>query len=127
MQATTTIVEDTVTTTTAANPLGAWLDARSRSKDAVNSNKDFFASNEHMDRIDAVTEVIRNFFGCVPSYVTARANRGRPFDSVKVEAAGYRIKNTSTKDKKDKLYGPLDAIGDVTYKVTNGHLLVRVY
>ena len=120
------IQEDTVTTVKAANPLGAYLDARRRSQSAVNSNE-FFSSNDHLDRVDAVTSVIRNFFGCNPSYVTARVNRGRPFDSVKVEAAGYKIARTSSKEKKEKLYGPLDAIGGVTYKVTNGHLIVRVY
>ena len=121
------VKEDTVTTTTAVNPLGAWLDARARSKEAVNTNRDFFAGEDHMDRVDAVTAVIKNFFGCAPSYVTARANRGRPFDAIKVEAAGYRIANTNRNDKQAKLYGPLDAIGNVTYKVTNGHLIVRVY
>lgn len=121
------VVEDTVTTKRVGNPLGAYLNAKYRSREAVNANKDFFTSDEHMDRIDAVTDIIRNFFGCVPSYVTARANRGRPFDSIKVEAAGYRIARVSREEKQAKLYGPLDAIGGVTYKVTNGHLIVRVY
>jgi hypothetical protein len=122
-----TVVEDTVTTKRVANPLGAYLNAKYRSRTAVNSNKDFFASDEHMDRVDAVTDIIRNFFGCEPSYVTARANGGRPFDAIKVEAAGYRIARISRTEKQTKLYGPLDAIGGVTYKVTNGHLIVRVY
>lgn len=121
------IKEDTVTTRRVANPLGAYLNAKYRSREAVNANKDFFNSNEHMDRIDAVTDIIRNFFDCAPSYVTARANRGRPFDSIKVEAAGYRIARVSREEKQAKLYGPLDAIGNVSYKVTNGHFIVRVY
>lgn len=121
------VQEDTVTTRRVANPLGAYLNAKYRSREAVNSNKNFFASDEHMDRVDAVNTIIKNFFDCVPSYVTARANRGRPFDAIKVEAAGYRIARTSSKEKQEKLYGPLNAIGGVTYKVSNGHLIVRVY
>lgn len=119
--------ETTTTRTYQGTPLYAYIDASTRSKSAQEEYPEFFENDDHLDRIDKVTKVIEDFFNCKPSYITSRSNRGNPFDSVKVEAAGYKIARTPSKEKQEKLYGPLSAIGSVTYKVTNGHLIVRVY
>lgn len=121
------VTEDTVTTRKVANPLGAYLDAKHRGREAISTYPTFFRSDSHLDRMDAVAAIIKNFFDCNPSYTTPRFGRGKPFEAVKVEAAGYRIARTSREDKQAKLYGPLEALGNVTYKVTNGHLIIRVY
>lgn len=121
------VTEDTVTTRRVGNPLGAYLDAKYRGQEATSAYPTFFRGDAHLDRMDAVAGIVRNFFGCSPSYTTPRFGRGKPFESVKVEAAGYRIARTSREDKQNKLYGPLEALGNVTYKVTNGHLIIRVY
>lgn len=122
-----TVVEDTVTTRKMGNALGAYIDAKRRGDDAVKKNAEFFESDTHLDRLGAVADIIKNFFGCLPSYYTPRYGHSRPFEAVKVEAAGYRIARTSSKDKQAKLYGPLENLGDVSFKVSNGHLIIRVY
>lgn len=121
------VIEDTVTTRRVGNPLGAYLNAKYRGQEAISTYPTFFRSSSHLDRMDAVAAIIKNFFGCLPSYNTPRFGQGRPFEAVKVEAAGYRIARASRQEKNEKLYGPLDALGNVTYKVTNGHLIIRIY
>lgn len=70
------VTEDTVTTRKVANPLGAYLDAKHRGREAISTYPTFFRSDSHLDRMDAVAAIIKNFFDCNPSYTTPRFGRG---------------------------------------------------
>ena len=119
--------EDTVTSSKTANPLGAYLNAKERGEAAMDLHRDFFESDEHMDRLEAVAEIIKNFFGRSPSYYTPRGIGRKPFESVKVSDCGWFLSRKSVQEKSEKLYEPLDALGDIDFKSKNGHLIVRVF
>lgn len=121
------IIEDTETRNRVVDPMGAYLNARARGRAAQEKYTDFFASEEHLDRLDEVSSIIKSFFGCLPSYSTPRFGYKVPFEAVKVEGAGFKIARASRKDKQEKLYDPLEKLGKVTFKVTNGHFIVRVF
>jgi hypothetical protein len=121
------INEDNTNTNRTANPLGAWLNAQERSKAAEEAHADVFDTDEHVDRVAQVGEIVKAFFGQYPNYHTKRANRGKPFESVKVSDCGYTLRKASTEDKNTRLYKPLMDMGNVDVKSTNGHLLIRVF
>jgi hypothetical protein len=120
--------EDTTTARRAANPLGAYLNARYRSIDAEIQHAGFFDSAKHAARLDAVKSTLRAFFGKDVDYVTARGlNRSLPFHNVKMGDVGAKLSKMSKDAKWQGLYAPLLALGDVDVLSTNGHLLVRIY
>jgi hypothetical protein len=119
--------EDTNTTCKTANPLGAWLNAKERGEVAMNLHREFFESDEHLDRLEAVAQIIKDFFGHSPNYYTPRGIGRKPFESVKVSDCGWFLSRKSVQEKSERLYEPLDALGDVDFKSKNGHLIVRVF
>lgn len=124
----TLVQEDTINSRKVTNGLGAYLNATYRSEEAAEQHPTFFDTDAHVDRINAVSDIIKDFFGHRPNYYTKRGIGSRtPFEAVKVSDAGIKLKRTSLADKNAKLYGPLIALSNVKVKVDNGHLIVRVY
>lgn len=124
----TLIAEDTTTTRKSSNPLGSYLDAKERDAIAKEQHKGFFDTDEHVDRLVAVSDVLKGFFGRSPDYITARGiNRKRPFENVKYEHVGSILSRTPADVKNARLYAPLLALGNVEVISKNGHLTVRVF
>jgi len=120
--------EDNTTRNQAPNPLGAYIDAKRRGKEAIAQHKEFFEGDKHLDRLDAVAAIIHNFFGRYPDYTNPRGlNRKVPFEAVKVADVGRFLSRTPVAVKNEKLYAPLLALGNVDVQSKNGHLLVRVF
>lgn len=124
----TLISEDTVNRTRSCNPTGSYIDARERSKEAYINHKALFNSIPHLDRVQAVSTIVENFFGHPPTYYTYRGIGSRkPFESIKVEQVGHVLSKRSVAVKNSDLYGPLLALGNVKVSSKNGHLLIKVY
>lgn len=122
------VQEDLNTTHKVGDGLGAYLNANYRSEEANEKHRDFFDTDTHVDRVCAVSDIIKDFFGHRPDYYTKRGLGNRkPFEAVKVCDAHFALKRAKLADKNDKLYGPLLALGNVDVKVDNGHLIVRVF
>lgn len=122
------VQEDLNTTHTVQNSLGAYLDAIYRGNEAAGQHKEFFDTDTHVDRVCAVSDIIKDFFGHRPDYYTKRGlNRKKPFEAVKVCDAQFALKRAKLAEKNAKLYGPLLALGNIEVNVDNGHLIVRVY
>lgn len=120
--------EDTVTHCFSYNPFAAYLDAQHRGEIAKDQHPDFFESDEHLDRLDEVLAIAKNFFGRHPDYVTPRGiNLKRPFEAVKYADVGRFLTKTPAHVKNDKLYAPLLKMGNVEVNSKNGHLVIRVY
>lgn len=122
--------EDTRNTTVAVNPVFAYFDAAAKGKAALNTHKDFFESDEHLDRLDQVSYIIESFFGSKPNYFTPRGlgrNSKNPFEAVKIEHVGRVLSRTKAEVKNARLYAPLLGLGNVEVISKNGHLTVRVY
>ena len=122
------VQEDTTNSHKVKNSLGAYLNATYRSEEAGDKHSKLFDTDEHVDRINAVSDIIKDFFGHRPDYYTKRGLGSRtPFEAIKVCDAGIKLKRTSIADKNAKLYEPLLALGNVQIKADNGHLIVRVF
>lgn len=122
------VQEDLNTTRKMGNGLGAYLNANYRSDEAAEQHPAFFDTDTHVDRVCAVSDIIKDFFGHRPNYYTKRGlNRKKPFEAVKVCDAHFKLKRTKLEDKNAKLYGPLLALGNIEVNVDNGHLIVRVF
>lgn len=120
--------EDNTTRTHASNPLGAYLNAKERGKIAMTQHKEFFESDEHLDRLQEVSGIIKNFFNRLPDYTTPRGvNSRRPFEAVKVAEVGHILSRTPLAVKNERLYKPLLDLGNVEVQSKNGHLIIRVY
>ena len=124
----TLIKEDTDTVRTSSNPLGSYIDARERGKLALAQHEAFFNSDAHMDRVDAVCDILKSFFGRAPDYITPRGiNRKRPFENIKMNQVGWFLNRFKAEEKNQRLYAPLLALGNVEVISKNGHLTVRVF
>lgn len=121
-------IKEETTTTRTGNGLSTYLNAVYRGREAIEEHPNFFNSDEHLDRLDAVVGILKSFFGRNPDYYTPRGLGGRrPFETVKMADVG-RFLNKKTKEEKSQyLYEPLLALGNVKVKSTNGHILVSVY
>lgn len=124
----TLINEETSNSTRSYNPLGSYLDANNRSQAAFEAHKALFDSDEHVDRVAKVADIITAFFGHPPHYFTYRGlGTRRPFESIKVANVGYILGRMRAEKKNAELYGPLLAMDGVQVISKNGHLTVRVY
>jgi len=105
------------------NPLGAFLNARDRSDDALDARPDFF-DVAHMARVDAVKAIVNKFFKAKQGvYVNHRLNRNKPFSVVKVAHPDFPRVSFS---EKDRVYrNPLLALG-CEIKTTNTGVVIRV-
>ena len=122
------VAEDTEVHTYASNPTAAYLDAKERAEMAFNKHKDFFESDEHLDRLEAVIEILKKFFNQLPSYITPRGlGSQRPFEAVKMQDVGYILRRKSADVKWNELYKPLLDVDKVKVDPKNGHLIVRIY
>lgn len=122
------INEETSNSFRSNNPLGSYLDANNRSQRAYDAHKSLFDSNEHVDRVVAVTEIVTKFFGHPPSYFTYRGlGTRRPFESIKVANVGHVLSRHKIEKKNAELYAPLLAIDGVKVISKNGHLTIHVY
>ncbi len=124
----TLINEDTTNSIRSHNPLGSYLDANSRSQAAYDAHKDLFDTDEHVDRVVKVTDIIKSFFGHPPHYFTYRGlGTRRPFESIKVADVGHILSKISIERKNAELYAPLLAMERVKVIPKNGHLTIHVY
>lgn len=120
--------EDLVTRTHSANARAAYFDAQERGERARDQHVDFFESDEHLDRLETVLAITKEFFGRNPDYITARGlNRNRPFEAVKYADVGRHLTKTPVRVKNETLYGPLLDMGGVEVHSKNGHLVIRVF
>ncbi len=107
--------------------LYAYLNANERSRAALEENPEFFEDQEHMDRVEAVQDIVRGFFGNGATlYVTHRAGWGKPFTAVKVHKPSFP--NVKPDEKQRRYLKPLEDLGvkPVFSKQTNSYLY-RVY
>ena len=122
------VQEDLTNARKMGNGLGAYLNANYRSEEANEKHGKLFDTDTHVERVCAVSDIIKDFFGHRPNYYTKRGLGNRtPFEAVKVCDAHLKLKRTTLDEKNAKLYGPLLALGNVDVKVDNGHLIVRVF
>lgn len=122
------ISEDTTNSIRSSNPVGSYLDAMSRDKQARQIHRKLFDTDRHVDRVVGACDILKAFFGSSPNYITARGLGGRkPFESIKYEHVGRKLSRTPIYKKNKELYAPLLAMGDVEVISRNGHLTVRVY
>ena len=120
--------EDLDSNRTLRNKLRAYLDAVDRGDQAADKHPDFFDTDTHVDRVCAVSDIIKDFFGQRPDYYNKRGlGKRKPFEAIKVGDAHFKLRRTALAEKNAKLYGPLLALGNVEVKVENGHLIVRVF
>jgi hypothetical protein len=119
--------EETQTTRRAANPLGAFLNAKERDKQAYEQHKNIFDTDNHVDRVAAVCDKINEFFGRNPNYITRRGlGRRKPFEAIKISDVGTVLSRTPM-PVKARFYESLTQMGKVEVNSTNGHLIVRVF
>lgn len=124
----TLVKEETSNSYRSQNPLGSYLDANNRSQQAFELHKSLFDSDEHVDRVVAVNDIITKFFGHPPHYRTYRGlGSRRPFESVKVANVGHILSRISIERKNAELYAPLLAMEGVKVISKNGHLTIHVY
>ena len=124
----TLIKEETVNSVKSPNPFGSYLDAQERSKEAYNAHRSLFDTDQHVDRVEQVCQILENFFGFPVSYLTYRGlGTRKPFESIKMNQVGHILSKRSITVKNENLYKPLLALGNVEVKSKNGHLTVNVY
>jgi hypothetical protein len=121
------VKEETSTTVKSHNPLFAYIDASNRGKQALEAHSDFFESDEHVDRLEAVANIFKDFFGRLPSYYTPRGLGRKPFEAVKIDDVGRILSRTKMDVKIERLYKPLLELKNTEVISKNGHLIVRVY
>ena len=106
----------------------ATLDANIRSQEAEELHPAFFNDPAHIDRVEQVKQIVKNFFTGSTVYVNKRGlgNR-RPFTVIKVERPTFP-NYLSKKDKDNRFYKPLAAINvrPMFAKGTDSYLF-RVY
>jgi hypothetical protein len=107
----------------------AWHDAERRSSAAKKKHKKFFQSNEHVDRLFAVMDITKAFFGTAPNYITARGlGQRKPFEVVKYHGVGSRLSNHPLRARKQKdLYDKLAAIPNIKIVNKDGHFSVQIH
>lgn len=121
------VIEETNTTIRAANPLGAYLNARERDRVAAVKHKNVFESDEHLDRLFEVCDKLNGFFGCNPSYITRRGLGSRkPFEAVKMADVGRYLSKIPL-NVKEKFYKELHDMGGIELVGKNGHFIVRIF
>lgn len=124
----TIVQEEHSTTYRSQNPLGSYLDASNKSKQAYDMHKSLFDTDKHVERVEAVANIIQSFFGHPPHYYTYRGRGTRtPFESIKVANVGHILSKFSAKKKNEELYKPLEDLGNIKVVPKNGHLTIRVY
>lgn len=104
----------------------AAADAANRSQQALSEHADFFESEQHQQKVDAVMDIVSNFFSARKNiYVNHRANGGRPFTVVKV--ANPQFPRMSSRDI-DRLYrDPLKQLGvEIVFSKNTLSYLYRV-
>lgn len=124
----TLIKEETVNSVKSPNPLGSYLDAQERSKEAYEAHRSMFDTDQHVDRVEQVCQILEDFFGFPVSYLTYRGiGTRKPFESIKMNQVGHILSKRSIADKNAKLYQPLMNLGNIKVVSKNGHLTVQVY
>jgi len=112
---------------TPTQSLGWYIDAITRSEEAINDNPKVFLDQNMLDTVDRVKDAMINFFDICDSdiYVTARQNRSNPFYSVKPSNHNFGLK--SRQEKKEQLYKPIEALGDLVKIDQKTSFIVKVF
>ena len=107
--------------------LGWYIDAITRSEEAIRNNPKVFLDQNMLDRVDRVKDAMINFFDICDSdiYVTARQNRSNPFYSVKPSNHNFGLK--SRQEKKEQLYKPIEEMADYVKIDQKTSFVVKVY
>lgn len=91
--------------------VGAYIDSRIRSFNAIEAHPDFFNDKDHKAKVDEVAKIVKSFFRVHNGvYVSQRGNRGKPFTAVKVSRPQFPNKMTVA-EKNLCYYKPLARLG----------------
>lgn len=111
-----------INTRRASNPVGAVVDARYKSADALAKHAQFFNA-AHMHKVELTRAIVDGFFRIKKGiYVNHRENRGKPFSVVKVDGANFPAVKPSVKAA--AYTNPLADLGvEISFsKATNSYL-----
>jgi hypothetical protein len=119
--------EKIMNSTRAHNSKFAAMDVKQKAQAAWQRHSDFFNSAEHLEKIQAVTEIVQNFFRVKKGfYVTPRGGKQNPMTVIKVEDPVFP--NTLTKkQKQDQFYKPLAELDvEIVYSKGSNSYLFRI-
>ena len=121
------LIVKTIESKEADDNVGAYIDARIRSKDAVTKYSEFFLNRDHKAKVDEVSSIIKNFFKVHNGiYVTQRSNRGNPFTAIKVNRPVFP-NGMPNSLKTTTYYKPLEDLGvEVIYAAGTNSWIYRV-
>lgn len=111
-----------------SNPMASAIDVKTRSQNAFDEHKSFFTSIEHVTKVNAVTDLLNDFFKVKKAvYVNHRTNRGRPFTAIKIEQPNFP--NHLPSKVKDEMYRvPLrDLEVEIVFSKNTNSYLYRIY
>lgn len=104
---------------------GAAIDVKQRNAEAYDEHREFFDSEEHASRVEAVEQIIEDFFPVKEVYVNRRKNRGKPFTVVKVTK--HRFPQVSLAEKERRYRKPLRDLGvQITFSAGSNSYLFRI-
>lgn len=119
--------QDSINSHHSGNPQAAAIDVQARNLRALDDHAAFFQSDVIESKTNQVLTIVRKFFPAYKNiYVNYRANRGKPFVVVKVDAPAFP--SLSAKRKLETYTQPLEDLGvqPVFAKGTNSWLY-RIY
>lgn len=120
------IEEKTINAQVSYAPAAAVADIAARTAQTLEQHSDFFANADHQQRVQAVRNIVENFFTVKKAvYVTPRSNRGQPFTAVKVESPKFPV--VSSQRKLEIYIQPLQALGvEIVFSKNTNSYLYRV-
>lgn len=112
--------------TAGRHAMGAAIDAKERSAAAYEAHQEFFDDPAYAARVDAAIKTVDEFFKVKDMYVNQRANRGKPFTTIKVTNHIFPKCSLSEKDRRYRQ--PLAAVGaEIVFSGGTNSYLIRIH
>ena len=103
------------------NPLAAYLDAQTRSLEALEEFPEFF-TEDHLERVRQIADICDRFFKVKNGvYVNHRTGHNKPFSVVKVDSPLFPA--VSLARKQAEYRGPIEALGGEFRKSAQGVII----
>jgi hypothetical protein len=114
-----------INTVRASNPIGAIVDARLKSSDAVANYPKFF-NKAHLEKVSQVYDIVNGFIRVKKGiYINHRENRGKPFSVIKVD--GCEFPHVKPSVKAAAYTNPLTELGvEIVFSPSTNSYLYRI-